>query len=87
MMQPMFDEELEAIVEEIDTKYRVGMCPDHPDDQCFHHRLSGNHFILDRTKKLCWASKIVGFVDLILILPSSFSACRENTKPHLYRYR
>jgi hypothetical protein len=60
-LQPKFDDELESRVAEIDEKYPVGICADHADKQCFHHRPTDNHFIFDRPKKLVWAAAIVSF--------------------------
>jgi hypothetical protein len=61
-IQPKFDDELENWVSEIDQKYPAGLCVDHPDQQCFHHRPTDNHFILDRPKKLVWGAAIVSAV-------------------------
>ncbi|KIM70984.1 hypothetical protein PILCRDRAFT_94066, partial [Piloderma croceum F 1598] len=56
--RPKFDDELENLVLEIDQKYSAGLCMDHPNQPCFHHRPTDNHFILDRPKKLVWAAAI-----------------------------
>ncbi len=39
-------------------KYPPGVCPDHPDLPCFHHRPSRLHFKLDRPRLLVWAQAI-----------------------------
>lgn len=59
---PRFDDRLEEIIQELKEKYHPGICERHPDQHCFHHRTSNNHFILDRTKLIVWASKIVSYI-------------------------
>ncbi|KAK7034091.1 hypothetical protein R3P38DRAFT_2519192, partial [Favolaschia claudopus] len=51
-----FDEGLEEVVEEIQNKYPPGLCADHPNLPCYHHRRTGNHYELDRPKLLVWAA-------------------------------
>ena len=54
-----FDDELEDLVNEIDVKYPVGLFEMHSNVQCFNYRPADQHFILDRLKKLVWATHIV----------------------------
>ncbi|TFK66419.1 hypothetical protein BDN72DRAFT_844354 [Pluteus cervinus] len=46
-----------AIADELEVKYH-GACELHPGTICFHHRPTGTHFDLDRTRRLAWASAI-----------------------------
>ncbi|KAJ7271819.1 hypothetical protein C8J57DRAFT_1468040 [Mycena rebaudengoi] len=53
-----FDAELEDQIQSISEKYRPGTCTVHPEIECFHSRINGLHFALDRSKKIVWAAAI-----------------------------
>jgi hypothetical protein len=54
-----FDDELEEIIAKIIDKYPAGLCANHPDITCFHHRPSDLHFELNHPCCLVWAAAIV----------------------------
>ncbi|KAJ7242534.1 hypothetical protein C8J57DRAFT_1726337 [Mycena rebaudengoi] len=56
--QVAFDAELEDQIQSISEKYRPGTCTVHPEIDCFHSRINGLHFALDRSKKIVWAAAI-----------------------------
>jgi hypothetical protein len=54
-----FDEDLDEHISAIELKYPTGTCATHPDQECFHHRPTDNHFELMHAQKIFWAAKIV----------------------------
>ena len=48
----------EEVVAKLAEKYPPGLCDQHSDLPCFHHRVSDLHFSLDRPRLLVWAQAI-----------------------------
>jgi hypothetical protein len=56
--QAKLDDVLEEIVTKLADKYYPGLCDNHPNLPCFHHRMSNLHFNLDHPWLLVWAQAI-----------------------------
>lgn len=68
LLQPQFDDGLREILESIEEKYHAGICMDHPENECFHHCPTNQHFLLDHTKRIVWAAQIVRDLYLFIIM-------------------
>ncbi|KAF8226862.1 hypothetical protein L208DRAFT_1299659 [Tricholoma matsutake] len=87
LLQPQFDDGLREILESIEEKYHAGICMDHPENECFHHCPTNQHFLLDHTKRIVWAAQINAGKALLLSPPlgsthfSTKKATKVNSTP------